>query len=264
MSQDHWDQRAGRYDQLAWVNSAAHMGPVERILTGLSPTFALDLGCGSGALTEKLAAVCPRGVALDISAEMLGQARKRVTAPGWHFARVNAEGVSGYNDEQIDLIATRMFLHHTAYPLDAIRCWHDALVEDGHLLIIEGAPPTDDWKHPANALFRLAFDLKEPGRQFMTPGDIAGFMREAGFREVTTVEWWTDDNSMENWLSGDSSADLGVIDRVRNIHWSGYQIEAVREVYDMRKVRTPDDDAGFGGWDDLTMRWRHCAVLGRK
>lgn len=68
----------------------------------------IDLGCGTGELTEKLADKLPRShvVGIDSSAEMLGRARERAR-PGLDFQKAQIEDVTGI----WDLIFSHAALH---------------------------------------------------------------------------------------------------------------------------------------------------------
>src|SRR4051794_33505130 len=73
-----WD--AGTYDRTSAPQQDWAAGVLER-LTGLAPDAAvLDVGCGTGRVTEALLDLVPRGrvLAIDASADMVELARQRL------------------------------------------------------------------------------------------------------------------------------------------------------------------------------------------
>jgi SAM-dependent methyltransferase/nuclear transport factor 2 (NTF2) superfamily protein len=74
----------------------------------------VDLGCGSGGFTARLAALVPEGrvVGVDSSRSMLDEARATVTAPNVEFVEAPAEEVDrALPPESADLVVSRAMLH---------------------------------------------------------------------------------------------------------------------------------------------------------
>lgn len=61
--------------------------PVVELLAPRRGERILDLGCGDGALTEKLAAAGCRVVGVDASLEQVAAARPSIDLPGWRASR---------------------------------------------------------------------------------------------------------------------------------------------------------------------------------
>lgn len=72
--------------------------------------LALDIGCGTGIVTQSLAGHFGKVVGIDISNEMLAAARKKRNAPNIDYIEMNAESVDTV--ERYDYIVSRTTFHH--------------------------------------------------------------------------------------------------------------------------------------------------------
>lgn len=120
-------RRRAVYDRLAELSGAR---PGEQ---------ALDVGCGTGYLTRRLAAaVSPGGSAtgIDPSPPMLEYAARK--APGCRFDEATAEDLP-YDDASFDLATASLSIHHVPadHQLEAFRELRRVLRPDGRLLIME-------------------------------------------------------------------------------------------------------------------------------
>lgn len=253
-----WDKRAGTYDSLAWVHNqdlldwtAGHAlvairAAIER--TGFDRV--LEVGCGTGALTERLAQAGVSMVAVDVSREMLSKATARLWDHTDHveFAPVRPEGPlpSG----PFAAVVSRMVLHHAPEsPLRSLVDWHALLPSGGAIVVAEGPPPAVDDRHPANDLYRAAMALKEPGRHVFHAHDVADWLLTLGCEDVRTAERWTDGNSVRGWLSG-GGIEPSRAEAILALHREAPT--AARSRYFIRET----------GDGDVLMRWRHCVVSG--
>ena len=112
-----WD--AGTYDDSSQPQQAWASEVLER-LQGIAPDATLiDVGCGTGRVTEALAAVVPRGrvLAVDASADMVALARRRLgdRAEVWCQDVLDLE-----LDERVDAIVSTATLH---WVTDHDRLW---------------------------------------------------------------------------------------------------------------------------------------------
>jgi ubiquinone/menaquinone biosynthesis C-methylase UbiE len=96
----------------------------------------LELGCGTGAFSRRLASVARAVVALDLSAEMIRVARSRSAG------RANIEHVVGemttlpLRRAGFDCVVSLNTLHHTE-PVQALRAMRGALRPGGMLLVAD-------------------------------------------------------------------------------------------------------------------------------
>lgn len=76
---------------------------------------ALDFGCGIGRLTRALGERFQRCIGIDISEEMIVEARKRNTdMPGLEFLQNSEARIRGIADGSIDFIYSRIVLQHVS------------------------------------------------------------------------------------------------------------------------------------------------------
>jgi len=259
MDRQFWDRRALTYEQAKWVNNAellewtsslvfgALLDVAKTVKDDFRPQAILEIGCGTGALTERLCGPVPV-VGIDPSQKMLDVCRKRTEGKTrlLHIGRDPDDLPAG----PFAAVVSRMVLHHVeGLPVHAVRRWLDLCAPGSPLVIAEGPPPVhDDQDHPANLLYRQAMDIKEPGRHVFSAQQLGAWMLSAGAWRVEVHERWTEGNSVRQWgtAGGLSPAD---VDRLVQLHRDAP--DAAHEVYQMT---FPDGDA--------VMRWRHCVVVG--
>lgn len=122
-----WD--AGLYDDrhaFVWRHGAALIEllapqPGERIL---------DLGCGTGHLTARIAAAGATAVGLDASAEMLAKARAAYP----QLELVHGDACSFVFAEPFDAVFSNATLHWIKKPEAVLRCVRDALKPGGRFV----------------------------------------------------------------------------------------------------------------------------------
>ena len=122
-----WD--AGLYDDkhaFVWHYGAS----LVELLAPKSGENILDLGCGTGHLTDQIAQKGAKVVGLDHSAEMLEQARSAY--PGLQFLQGDARDFTFA--EPFDAIFSNAVLHWIRPPEAVIRCVRDALRRGGRFV----------------------------------------------------------------------------------------------------------------------------------
>ena len=94
---------------------------------------AIDLGCGTGALMEKLPPYSQAPFGADISREMLVQAHEK---PGMSGRLVVADGHQlPLADESVDAITCLISFHFYLEPLKALQEMHRVLAPNGRLFM---------------------------------------------------------------------------------------------------------------------------------
>jgi ubiquinone/menaquinone biosynthesis C-methylase UbiE len=123
----------------------------QEILSLLNPQKAdkvLDLGCGTGVLTRRIADHLDTGaggvsVGIDAAAKMIRVARKKRGNATCRFEVMAAESLS-LEDESFDAVVSSLFFHHV--PLDlkekALREAYRVLRPNGRLIIADMHIPT--------------------------------------------------------------------------------------------------------------------------
>lgn len=259
MDRHFWDRRALTYEQAKWVNNAELLewtsGIFYRAMINRSEMIGhthtmpiLEIGCGTGALTEQLCGTHPV-IGIDPSQKMLDACRERLGAVHGALLQIGRDP-DDLPAGPFAAVVSRMVLHHVeGAPAQAVRRWLNLCSRSSPLVIAEGPPPVhDDPDHPANLLYRQAMDIKEPGRHVFSAQQLGAWMFAAGAWRVEVHERWTEGNSVRQWgtAGGLSPRD---VDRLVWLHRDAP--DAAKEVYQMT---FPEGDA--------VMRWRHCVVVG--
>jgi SAM-dependent methyltransferase len=107
-----WDEeefrRSGRQDVSELLAIAARLG-----LAG-ERHAALDFGCGAGRLTGALGEHFERCIGLDISAQMIEEARAAAPPAGTEFAVHEGDDLARFAPDSFDLVVSRFVLQHIA------------------------------------------------------------------------------------------------------------------------------------------------------
>jgi len=121
----HFSHAAPSYDEAAVLQKAVAEHVDERLaLTTLSPQVILDIGAGTGLLTEKVIHRYPqaRTFAIDLSADMLKRAQQRLQGPRFKWLPQSLFAKDGANlvnadayalpiaDHSVDLIVSNLML----------------------------------------------------------------------------------------------------------------------------------------------------------
>ena len=203
------------YDSIARRGMPRYDEMLDAIVACLvdGPTHVLELGCGTGALTARLAERYPdaRLLAVDASPEMLDLAGARIVSSGVAAGGLVAEtsfAHGRFEDMDLaarsyDLIASNMSLHHIADKGPFYCALHSALRPGGLLVLgdeLEGALPhieerhLDAWRTFASRPGGLSQDELDTIERHSTTIDHyetlprqLDLLREAGFEAVDCV-----------------------------------------------------------------------------
>jgi ubiquinone/menaquinone biosynthesis C-methylase UbiE/DNA-binding transcriptional ArsR family regulator len=171
-----FDARASEWDRLARevlgdLDLAAEVGAV---LVGIADQgdVAVDVGCGTGALLEVLAARVGRTIGVDSSPRMLERARKRFEARAGVELRLGEAEHLPLGDGEARLAVISMTLHHLAEPAAGLREAARVVGSGGFLAVAElGRHEREDLRD-AHGDRWLGFDRDE----------LVAMARSAGFR----------------------------------------------------------------------------------
>ncbi len=151
------------------------------LLAAQSDERVLDIGCGDGALTEKIGAAGARVVGVDVSDDLLAAARAR----GIDARRMDAQRLSFH--AEFDAAFSNAALHWMKRPEDVLRGVHQALKPGGRFAGEFGGHGNVAAVYTALlAVFaRRGIDLTPHLLFFPTPDEYRSLMEKHGFR----VEW---------------------------------------------------------------------------
>jgi ubiquinone/menaquinone biosynthesis C-methylase UbiE len=148
----------------------------------------LDVGCGTGLMTAKLARSGRRVAAVDLSAAMIARARCRYGLAA-DFIEADAEDLP-FDDDAFDAVVNLISFHHYPDPQRAVAEFRRVLRRDGRLVLIAFDRGS---RYIALAQRMNAWTKRVAGRSWQkTPAEICTLLSAAGFRriEVRPVPYW--------------------------------------------------------------------------
>lgn len=98
---------------------------------------AVDLGAGTGFITEALVSAGANVIAVDQSKKMLEELNKKFAFTGSVDSRVGDAEQLPIFDQSIDRVFAHMYLHHVEYPYLAIKEMNRILKPGGRLVITD-------------------------------------------------------------------------------------------------------------------------------
>jgi ubiquinone/menaquinone biosynthesis C-methylase UbiE len=140
----YWSGRAAEFDQGAShgvhneMQHQAWLGLLREVV-GPPPLRVLDIGCGTGFLAMRMAELGHTAVGVDLSEEMLAEARRKTEGIGLPvtFQLGDAEAPPP-DGAPYDVILERHVLWTLPQPNEAVRAWQALLKPGGLLILIEG------------------------------------------------------------------------------------------------------------------------------
>ena len=128
---------------------------------GINPTdTVLDVGGGTGFLTEAAAKLASKVVALDFSKGMSDEAIAKIGRGNVEFRIGNAERMP-LQDASVNVVIGNMVLHHCPHPRVAISEMSRVLKSNGRLAISDLQEHTHEWLRKEHADLWLGFKMEE-------------------------------------------------------------------------------------------------------
>ncbi|WP_327098904.1 class I SAM-dependent methyltransferase [Nocardia vinacea] len=173
------------YDVFGAVFFGGRRGRVYRRLAELSGARpgdrVLDIGCGTGYLTRRLASVAATVVGLDPSAAVLERARRITAEPNCTYTVGVAESLTA-DDDSFDVVVNCLMLHHLPEDLRAT-----ALTEMRRVLRPGGRLLIGEFRPPANPIGRhLVGALTGPAMEHNPIHLLEAMIADAGFGQITS------------------------------------------------------------------------------
>lgn len=207
-----WDERSQKYDRLEWANKEDYLRLFLQMGNFDSQDEVLDVGIGTGIVGHSIAPLVKRIAGIDISTEMIHQAKRRAQFKNitYHVADVRR---LPFADNSFTRATARMVFHHvirdTQYGMN--ECFR-VLKTGGKMIFSEGVPPTPH----VVPFYTEMFKLKEERITFMDE-DLLALMRNAGFRDIQKVVYIARQSSIRNWLEN-SNLSKEVQERIFQMH----------------------------------------------
>ncbi|MGI9295129.1 MAG: ArsR/SmtB family transcription factor [Pseudomonadales bacterium] len=143
-----------------------YASPVAELLQQLDAQqrhSVLEIGPGSGEFLAELAALFGEVIALDISEEMLSQAKTFANAQCLENTRflLGDSRLALQKKINVQAIVMNMVLHHVASPADLFNDAAALLTDDGHLFVADLCEHSQDWVRQACGDLWLGFAPEE-------------------------------------------------------------------------------------------------------
>jgi ubiquinone/menaquinone biosynthesis C-methylase UbiE len=154
---EQYRRRARRYDRLAPLTHRLRLRAVERLGLRAGQTV-IDVACGTGltfALIEDLIGPDGRLVGIDLSPEMLSQARERVAAKGWRNVTLIESAIEDAAIPEVADAAVFVLTHDVMRSPEALDNVL-ARVRPGGRIAGAGGKRAPTWVVPANVYLRYA------------------------------------------------------------------------------------------------------------
>ncbi len=163
-----YDSGAKYYDYVVWLyrllglRIAAYRRRALELLRLKAGDVVVELGCGTGLnfpLIIELVGPEGRLVGVDLSPEMLAQARERVRRAGWQNVELVHADIAGYVfPEGVNAVFSVGVFGYVEQYDRVVKAASDALAPGGRLVIVDGKEP----ERLPSWLFRLVLWLARP------------------------------------------------------------------------------------------------------
>jgi SAM-dependent methyltransferase len=149
-------------------------------LRGLSKgAVVVDLGCGSGALLERIGKAFPdaRLIGIDMEPVALAIAKRRLPSAQFERADLDADGFIATSPERADAVVCSEVLEHLAEPARALQLARELLRPGGRLVVTVPAGAMND------------FDRAIGHRKHYRLVELRELLTSAGFDDVRASAW---------------------------------------------------------------------------
>jgi len=188
-----WKGRSKVYDMLGWTRRKEYISKILQACNLKSYYDACDVGTGTGVVAYALSKYCKSVHGIDISSDMLEQAKKHHNADNITYMKMDAENMD-FPNWRFHVVTARMVFHHIVRPIIAIHNCCDILKPGGKLIISEGVPPV------GVKSFHERFLKKKEDRQVFSVDDLVQFFEKSKFENIDFEIHKMPDVSIRNWL----------------------------------------------------------------
>ena len=171
---DYFDQVSSEWDSIRKalygdevrdaIVSAASIGPGDTVV---------DVGAGTGFLTEAASKAAGKAIALDLSKSMTDEAIDKLADRNVEFKIGSVERIP-LGDSSVDAVVGNMFLHHCPDPERAIREMTRVLRPGGRIAFADMQEHEHEWLRTEKADLWLGFDRER----------VSELLQEAGLADV--------------------------------------------------------------------------------
>jgi len=239
---DVWNRRSAAYVNLEWVKNQDLMTKMILFAEPNRRSRALDIGTGPGVVASALADFVPEVIGIDISEEMLVQARANNShRAGMRFIQADVENMK-FPDNYFDMVTARMVFHHVADCSAGMAESFRVMAPGGNFVLCEGVPPD----HLTRARYEQIFALKEKRHTF-SEAELINMFDRAGFENILVTPHFMRQVSLNNWLRN-GALEQSAIDEIRLLH-----LEADEHFKKVYRLNERDGDV-FMDWKFIIIR----------
>jgi len=224
MVDDIWKFRSEKYNDLFWVDDSSFQDVLIDSSNLNKSDLVLDVGSGTGIISQKIKPLVNHVISLDNSEDMLDKGDwDGVSKLKWDINK------KIFVDSIFDKIISRMVFHHILDNLDKVfdECY-DILKKDGMLIVAEGIPPTDDIE--VVDWFKEMFKYKEDRITFLEK-DLINYFQDAGFKDIKSYTYIIKNFEINNWLDN-SGIDPIYINKILDLHYNANP--TIKKAYNMK------------------------------
>ena len=159
----------------------------------------LDVGCGPGILTIALAPLVHEVVALDLTPEMIAQAKKRSDWLGLKNVRfeVGRAEELPFSDGYFDVVVTRLMLHHLLSPTSAVKEMA-RVTRKGGLLVVADIVTSE--KQAEAELHNALETLRDPSHvKALVELELDSLLNSEELK-VVAKEGWVNEREFREWI----------------------------------------------------------------
>jgi ubiquinone/menaquinone biosynthesis C-methylase UbiE len=181
----YWSGRAAEFDRgpsHGVLTQAQHQAWLDllREVAGPPPHKVLDVGCGTGFLALRMAELGHTAVGIDLSEEMLAEARRKTAGTGLPATfQIGDAEFPPPDGAPYDVILERHVLWTLPQPREALRAWQALLKPGGLLMLIEGIFEMSDRTVYPQIEAQLPLYGGRPGEELATLLASEGFVQTA-------------------------------------------------------------------------------------
>lgn len=193
-----FDRASGYYRSMRWeknrvVRYEAELTRrvIEEELGDTRVASALEIGCGPGTWTPLLAARAAHVDAIDLSTNMLEQARASVTIPAVHF--IHADAARFRAERQYELVMSIRVLEYIPEREEILRNLQSLVAPGGRAVVITKTPVSvwrgtgrERWFGPHTMARRLTGRTLDPEfwQVYLPVRRVRGLFSQAGFSDI--------------------------------------------------------------------------------
>jgi ubiquinone/menaquinone biosynthesis C-methylase UbiE len=159
----------------------------------------LDVACGPGIVAAALAEKARQIVALDVTPEMLSQARQRCAKAGLSNVIFREDSATDlpFTENSFDGVVTRLSIHHFEEPRRALDEMFRVLRPGGTLVIADVVSSEDA---DESALQNAIETLRDPSHvRMLAPSELLSLVEGAGF-QVDARSTWDKPRELDEWM----------------------------------------------------------------